>query len=231
MKPLDVLGGRRRARRSWPYGRSATAAYFTFRDDLLTRLIARQAEMQYAYEDRITDLRGQVDRLTSRQLLDQEQFEYKLDQIVRRQAALESRATALSGVPDPAAGQSRPSLRYRPHRPRYAPSPPKPSPINDTPNILAAARPRRRASAARAVARREPSGRQEKRRRDRSRAVRPANIARSRGGRVRRRLLNGLAETYDFRARRLRGMLADLGVDLTKVPPPRRRQPAAPSCR
>ncbi len=32
---------------------AATATYFAFRDDVLTRLIARQAEMQYAYEDRI----------------------------------------------------------------------------------------------------------------------------------------------------------------------------------
>src|SRR3954469_13222193 len=50
---------------------AATATYFAFRDDLLTRLITRSAEMQYAYEDRIAELRGQMDRLTSRQLLDQ----------------------------------------------------------------------------------------------------------------------------------------------------------------
>src|SRR3954468_15949919 len=41
----------------------ATATYFAFRDDLLTRLIARQADMQYAYEDRVAELRSQVDRL------------------------------------------------------------------------------------------------------------------------------------------------------------------------
>src|ERR1700730_4858224 len=72
---------------------AATATYFAFRDDVLTRLIARQAEMQYAYEDRIADLRAKVDRTTSRQLLDQEQFDQKLDQIMRRQTTLESRAT------------------------------------------------------------------------------------------------------------------------------------------
>src|SRR4051812_49480752 len=80
---------------------AATATYFAFRDDVLTRLLARQAQMQYAYEDRIADLRGQVDRLASRQLLDQEQVESKLEQIVRRQAVLESRSSALSGLPDP----------------------------------------------------------------------------------------------------------------------------------
>src|SRR5205085_7207877 len=79
---------------------AATATYFTFRDDVLTRLVARQAEMQYAYEDRISELRAQVDRATSRQLLDQEQFEKKLDQIQRRQATLEQRTTALGTLPD-----------------------------------------------------------------------------------------------------------------------------------
>src|SRR3954447_20237528 len=79
---------------------AATATYFAFRDDVLTRLIARQAEMQYAYEDRIAELRAKVDRTTSRQLLDQEQFDQKLDQIMRRQTALESRATALGSMQD-----------------------------------------------------------------------------------------------------------------------------------
>src|SRR4030081_1674227 len=79
---------------------ATTATYFAFRDDVLTRLIARQADMQYAYEDRIAELRAKVDRTTSRQLLDQEQFDQKLDQIMRRQTTLESRATALGAMPD-----------------------------------------------------------------------------------------------------------------------------------
>lgn len=56
----------------------ATGTYFAFKDDVLARLIARQADQQFAYEDRIADLRAQVDRITSRQLLDQEQFDKKL---------------------------------------------------------------------------------------------------------------------------------------------------------
>lgn len=81
----------------------ATATYFAFRDDLLKGLIARQAEQQYAYEDRIAELRARIDRTTSRQLLDQEQFEQKLEDLMRRQAALESHATTLAGVGDPPA--------------------------------------------------------------------------------------------------------------------------------
>ena len=72
---------------------AATATYFAFRDDVLTRLIARQAEMQYAYEDRIAELRARVDRTTSRQLLDQEQYDQKLNQIMRRQALLGTHVT------------------------------------------------------------------------------------------------------------------------------------------
>ena len=45
----------------------ATGTYFAFRDNVLTRLIGRQAEMQFAYEDRIAELRAQVDRIMSRQ--------------------------------------------------------------------------------------------------------------------------------------------------------------------
>ncbi len=84
-------------------GWSVTAAtYLAFRDDVLRTLIARQAQQQFGYEDRIAELRAQIDRTTSRQLLDQEQFEQKLDELMHRQAALETRATALGNLGDPA---------------------------------------------------------------------------------------------------------------------------------
>jgi len=92
-------------------GWSVTAAtYLAFRDDVLRTLIAHQTDQQFAYEDRIAELRARIDRTTSRQLLDQEQFEQKLDELMRRQAALEQRATALSGIADPTpTGSIRPS--------------------------------------------------------------------------------------------------------------------------
>ena len=113
---------------------AVTATYFAFRDDVLTRLLARQAQMQYAYEDRIAELRGQVDRLASRQLLDQEQVESKLEQIARRQATLESRSSALSGIARSRRRPARSSRRRAPaRRDRSLPqAAPKPSPINDT---------------------------------------------------------------------------------------------------
>src|ERR1700716_1065012 len=112
---------------------AATATYFGFRDDVLTRLIARQAEMQYAYEDRIAELRARVDRTTSRQLLDQEQFDQKLDQIMRRQTALESRATALGAIPDlSVTGSIRAPSRGTTATDAASVGTPKPSPISDT---------------------------------------------------------------------------------------------------
>lgn len=77
----------------WTIG---TGTYFAFRESVLARLMGHQAQMQYAYEDRIAELRAQVDRITSRQLLDQEQFERKLDALLKRQSVLEGRTSALS---------------------------------------------------------------------------------------------------------------------------------------
>src|SRR6266487_5269706 len=123
---------------------AVTATYFAFRDDVLTRLLARQAQMQFAYEDRIAELRGQVDRLAGRQLLDQEQFEGKLEAMARRQAVLESRSAALATLPDTTPTGSIKSTRGAIAAPAasapaiaapgvLAPqAAPKPSPINDT---------------------------------------------------------------------------------------------------
>jgi murein DD-endopeptidase MepM/ murein hydrolase activator NlpD len=186
---------------AWSLG---TASYFAFREDLLTRLISRQAQMQYGYEDRIAELRAQVDRLASRQLLDQEQYEQKLEQLVRREALLESRATALSGVPDQTpTGSIRP-----PHRPPIASEKPtptlKPSPINDT-VIMGAPRER------------------EARIEWRSAGGIEATLARVQAAldRVEARqqsALNAMEEAYDGKARHIRRVLGELGLDAGKLP-------------
>jgi murein DD-endopeptidase MepM/ murein hydrolase activator NlpD len=185
---------------AWSLG---TASYFAFREDLLTRLISRQAQMQYGYEDRIAELRGQVDRFASRQLLDQEQYEQKLGQLVRREALLESRANALSGLPDQTpTGSIRPT-----NRPPIAGEKPiptlKPSPISDS-VILTAPRERE--------ARFDPRG-----------AGIEAMLARAQASldRVEARqqsALNTLEENYDAKARHIRRVLGELGLDLGKLP-------------
>ncbi len=77
----------------WSIG---TGTYFAFRQDVLSGLISRHARMQIAYEDRIAELRGEVDRITSRQLLDQDQFERRLNALVKQQKLLERRTSALA---------------------------------------------------------------------------------------------------------------------------------------
>ena len=180
---------------------AVTATYFAFHDDVLARLIARQAAMQFAYEDRIADMRAQVDRVTSRQLLDQEQFERRLTQLAQRQSALESRASSLGALTEPMiTGSTRqPSRSLAPRAPAAAP---KPSPINDTTTPLPP--PDREAllmsgGVAGALARVEASL-------DRVEAGQNAS-------------LEALDASYDGKLKRLRGVLAELGIrSVLRVP-------------
>lgn len=76
----------------------AATGYLVFRDDLLAASIARQARMQHAYEDRVAALRSDIDRLTSRQLLNQEAVEAEMERLVGRQAALDARQDIIAGL-------------------------------------------------------------------------------------------------------------------------------------
>jgi murein DD-endopeptidase MepM/ murein hydrolase activator NlpD len=67
-------------------------------DDMLGAIVAREAEMQYAYEDRLADARAQLDRVTSRQLLDQNSFEGKVHELLSRQAQLEQRTAIVASM-------------------------------------------------------------------------------------------------------------------------------------
>jgi murein DD-endopeptidase MepM/ murein hydrolase activator NlpD len=193
---------------------ATTATYFAFRDDVLTRLIARQADMQYAYEDRIAELRAKVDRTTSRQLLDQEQFDQKLDQIMRRQTTLESRATALGAIPDPSVtGSIRPP---RGTSDANASGVPKPSPISDT--VIFVAPPDREA---RLESRTPPIVNPQ-----------PNQFAKIQGvdnvlvrlqtslDQVERRQMTALSSVEDnmeSRVRRMRSVFTDLGLDMAQL--------------
>ncbi len=75
-------------------------SYLVLRDDLIGATMARQARMQHDYEDRIAALRAQVDRVTSRQLLDQQVVEDKVDKLMEQQMALTSRHGKLGSLLD-----------------------------------------------------------------------------------------------------------------------------------
>ncbi len=188
-----------------------TATYFAFQDDVLTRMISHEAEMQSAYEDRIAEMRAQVDRVTSRHMLEQEQLEQKLELIVHRQSLIEQRASSLGTVADPAAtGSTRP--------PRGGPATPKASPISvPAPGrapqdvradmhadlradaggfMLASVAPIQRPSLDTVMSRVEDS------------------LDRIEGRQV--NTLASLEETYDAKARRMRAVLTEVGIDTGK---------------
>jgi murein DD-endopeptidase MepM/ murein hydrolase activator NlpD len=79
-------------------GYLTATAYLVFRDDLIGASMARQARMQHEYEDRIASLRAQLDRITSRQLLDQQVVEEKVEKLMEQQMALTSRQGKLGSV-------------------------------------------------------------------------------------------------------------------------------------
>jgi murein DD-endopeptidase MepM/ murein hydrolase activator NlpD len=189
----------------------ATGTYFAFHEDVLTRLISRQAQMQFAYEDRVAELRAQVDRITSRQLLDQEQFDSKLSGLLQRQSVLEQRTSALGGDLN-ATGSIRPA-----HNALSAEKPVKASPISDT--VIFTAPPDREArlqsrelpeSMTRIASRSDDGGLE-------------GVLGRVSGAldKVEHRqaaVLTDMEERVDTKARRMRSVLSDLGVDPTKRP-------------
>ncbi len=181
----------------------STATYFAFREDVLTRLVARQAEMQFGYEDRIAELRAQVDRFSSRQLLDQEQYEQKLDQILRRQTALESRASALNGLGDMTGALRPPARGSWVGEPRATPAkasrdkgafaiPFDRTTIDPRAGILA----KGAGGIGGVIARLQASL-------DRLEQRQAATV-------------DSIADNYDSKARRMRGVLIELGLDINK---------------
>jgi murein DD-endopeptidase MepM/ murein hydrolase activator NlpD len=200
---------------------AATATYFGFRDDVLTRLIARQAEMQYSYEDRIAELRAKVDRATSRQLLDQEQFDKKLDQIMKRQTALEGRATALGSMPDITGSLRQPAPALRaptvsdPSSLNTAATP-KPSPISDT--VIFVAPPDREArlesrSPVLASAAASPSAKLDGVDNMLTRVQRSLDQVEQR----QIAMLGSAEDNMESRLRRMRGVITDLGLDMAQL--------------
>ena len=185
---------------------ATTATYFAFSDDVLKGLIARQAEQQYAYEDRIAELRAQIDRTTSRQLLDQEQFEQKLNDLLRRQAALESRATALSGISDPATTGSLRSSSSGGNDPK---------PVSDsllTPHLLdrgTSLEPDR-----------APTNKKPGKEADVGTKLGRIEASLDRVDRREGAMLAQLQARYEGKARKMRAVLAQLGLKLDANPPP-----------
>ena len=187
----------------------ATATYFAFRDDMLKGLIARQAEQRYAYEDRLAELRAQIDRTTSRQLLDQEQFERKLDDLARREATLESHTTALGGIGDPTPTGS---IRGAPRGGDISSG--RASPLGET-----FVQPRHPDHGALLERSRAPTGGERGTQVEVSSRLENIEASLDRVERHQTAALHEMEERYQGKARRLRGVLAELGLKLGPPPP------------
>lgn len=72
------------------------AWYLLFRDQLAARMLAQQADMQYAYEAKVGSLRARLDRVASQKLLEQDGLEGRVADLLSRQVQLESRQTMLA---------------------------------------------------------------------------------------------------------------------------------------
>ena len=190
----------------------ATGTYFAFSNDVLTRLVGRQAEMQFAYEDRIAELRAQVDRIMSRQLLDQEQFEQKLSSLIQRQTTLEARTLALAA--DPSATGSIKPARIAPPEP---PKPVKVRPISDTiffttpPDREARLQSRELPGTATRTAERGNAGGLDG-------VLTRVAFSLDKVERKQTATLTDMEEQIDTKARRIRSVLSDLGVEPGPAP-------------
>lgn len=203
----------------------AVTSYLAFRDDILGSLMTRQAEVQHGYEDRIRDLRQEIERLTSRHLVEQTDIERRMEQMARRQATLESRQTVIASLGAGAQSRSTAS-RSLPSLPGVAPAvtgpvEPRPQPVGDTVRIGAPvqrqsqleSRPFTVATAPQAggftLASLPAPG------------DRLAHLARSLDTIERRQadILQSLELTVDRRARKIRSVLAELGIDHRRARP------------
>ncbi|MGD0634345.1 MAG: M23 family metallopeptidase [Beijerinckiaceae bacterium] len=70
----------------------AATLYLVFHDQMLASLISHQTDVQYAYEDQIAELRTQLDRETSRSLMDRQTLNTTVRDLTERSLQLESRA-------------------------------------------------------------------------------------------------------------------------------------------
>lgn len=80
------------------FGYFGATAYLIFRDDMISASYTRQARMQHEYEDRIAALRSKLDRVTSRQLLDQQAIETQVRELLARQDRIGGQAGKMQNL-------------------------------------------------------------------------------------------------------------------------------------
>lgn len=72
--------------------------YLVMRDDVVISLINGERRRDYAYEERIAELRSRIDRLTTRQVINQDTIDDRVAGLVARQAELEARQLMVADI-------------------------------------------------------------------------------------------------------------------------------------
>lgn len=91
--------------------------YIVAKDDLAQRFFAHQTELRYAYEDRIADLKGRLEREVTFNLVERTGFERRAETLARRQGEIEARQAWLRSLAE-RTGSGRPRSPLEAHKPR-----------------------------------------------------------------------------------------------------------------
>lgn len=70
------------------------------KDSFAAHMLTRESARQYVYEDRIAALKSEIDKLLSRQLVDQDSVEARVAELVTRQSQLETRQAIVAALAD-----------------------------------------------------------------------------------------------------------------------------------
>jgi murein DD-endopeptidase MepM/ murein hydrolase activator NlpD len=79
-------------------GATIGSFYNMFRDEAVQAIVAGEKRDLRAYEERIAELRSRIDRMTTRQIVNQDTIEDRVAELVARQAELEARYLLVSDL-------------------------------------------------------------------------------------------------------------------------------------
>ena len=92
-----------------------TTGFFVLRDQMIMSLLQKQSDLELIYENRLISLRAEIDKITSRQMVDQDSLEGRMQAILLRQAQLENRASMIAALSDQV-GSIRPAVNLNSER-------------------------------------------------------------------------------------------------------------------
>jgi len=93
---------------------AAVTIYVAFHDDVVGAILAHEADMKAAYEDRLAEAQAQLDQSASRQLVERNAFRREVSEVISRQARLERRGAIVAALAETEAREPSSAARRRP---------------------------------------------------------------------------------------------------------------------